>query len=181
MKTTIFSLLMACGVTAFGQFIPQPNAYNPDANGDSFIGVDDVMGTLALFGNAFDNGDSLQTLTLEFSQAGLDAGGQGSWVNKYELPEGIDVLFVHGVDLNDVFFTLPQGGQGFHCLLIVGTTDVTSQQGTDFKFYTPPTPAFVENFGEYPNELLQMRAQEWNGAWQALLRSPSGQWIRPHF
>ena len=118
MKTTIFSLLMAYGVTAFGQFIPQPNAYNPDANGDSFIGVDDVMGTLALFNSPFNNGDSLNTLIIEFYQgvqihthssgvvdtlmcygSGYDIDSiscQGlspfSW--PIPIPEGIDILYI---------------------------------------------------------------------------------------
>ena len=47
--TTLLALLLSYSM--LGQFIPQPMGYNPDANGDQFIGVDDVMGTLALYDN----------------------------------------------------------------------------------------------------------------------------------
>ena len=69
-----------------GQFIPQPMGYNPDANGDSFIGVDDVMGTLALYGNTFDNGDSLvikyidyPEVAPEYTETGWDILIQEDW------------------------------------------------------------------------------------------------------
>ena len=56
--TTLLALLLSCSM--LGQFIPQPMGYNPDANGDSFIGADDVMGTLALYGNIFSTNDSTE-------------------------------------------------------------------------------------------------------------------------
>ena len=125
MKTTIFSLLMACGVTAFGQFIPQPMGYNPDVNGDEFIGEDDVMGTLALYDNAFDNGDSTVVATVELN------GDNSCWPSpgeQYILPDA-DVIYldVTGYDsgadgLNSTYncfkMKLPQGS-GFKTLLVI--------------------------------------------------------------
>ena len=118
--TTLLALLMSCSM--FGQFIPQPMGYNPDANGDSFIGVDDVMGTLALYGNTFDNGDSLVIKSInypevapEYTAAGVDIAIQEDWdllylSNSYtsvldiSLPEGsgfkVLQLFVTGEGLN---------------------------------------------------------------------------------
>ena len=134
MKTTIFSLLMACGVTAFGQFIPQPNAYNPDANGDSFIGVDDVIGTLALYGNAFETGDSLVTMRAEFylcyyvlsigttsdtiytESQDPSSCWQGPFSNPIPIPESVDILITDinidaetGNAFESIIFALPEG------------------------------------------------------------------------
>ena len=169
---------MACGLTALGQFIPQPNAYNPDANGDSFIGVDDVMGTLALFGNAFETSDSLQSLSLEFSQESIQSDGPGTWENPYQLPEGIDVLVVHSVDVEHVHLNLPSG-TGFHSLLIMTTTENPGPSTTSFSFYGPANDDYVQIYGDDTLETLHIDAYSWHGRWGALLRSPSGQWLVP--
>ena len=97
---------MACGLTAFGQFIPQPNAYNPDANGDAFIGVDDVMGTLALFGNAFQNSDSLNIVVADPDMWNTwQDTGQGS-NGQLEVPIGTDLIYLKfGAYPNDAFET----------------------------------------------------------------------------
>ena len=117
MKTTIFSLLLACGVTAFGQFIPQPMGYNPDVNGDEFIGVDDVMGTLALYDNAFDNGDSLVITSWTFPEDyppdyEIIFGGR-----KVEVDENTDVLYLTQTVDEEIALFLPQG-EGFKVLQV---------------------------------------------------------------
>ena len=102
---TILSLLFALTLaTAFGQFIPQPMGYNPDVNGDEFIGVDDVMGTLALYDNAFDNGDSIATLSINFP-ADYDV-----WPNAIVgIPDSLDIIYLHQEEDVGVDVTLPQG------------------------------------------------------------------------
>ena len=168
MKTTIFSLLMVCGVTAFGQFIPQPNAYNPDVNGDSFIGVDDVMGTLALFGNAFDNGDSLQTLTLQFSVLDQSNAGLGYTPNeKFLIPLGVDILIVEGIDVSQVWLELP-ATTGFRSMLIMATT--VNQNHTTFKFYRQ---------GWDGSPVLKTHTTDYKGEWTALIHHPNGMWLTP--
>ena len=107
---TILSLLFALTLgTAFGQFIPQPMGYNPDVNGDEFIGVDDVMGTLALYDNAFDNGDSTVTVHLTVSE---DNG-------LYSIPESADVAYItaDGPENSSFNLILPSG-DGFKSLVI---------------------------------------------------------------
>lgn len=108
---TILSLLFAVTLgTAFGQFIPQPMGYNPDVNGDEFIGVDDVMGTLALYDNAFDNGDSIvsvfETVTVPNDTIVVD--------------DSVDILYIttQMEDNDELVVVLPQGGAGFKSLLI---------------------------------------------------------------
>lgn len=127
MKTTIFSLLMACGVTAFGQFIPQPNAYNPDANGDSFIGVDDVIGTLALYNSVFDNGDSTVSI-FETLTDPLDT----LWI-----PENADIVHIaaNGPENANFIVVLPLG-IGFKSLVALVnniTGSESSNQAIRFK------------------------------------------------
>jgi len=82
-----FELLVAClfsSSLAFGQFIPQPMGYNPDANSDGFIGVDDVLETLVLFGNAFENGDSTDIFVVNFV---------GQEDSTFVIPESTDICY----------------------------------------------------------------------------------------
>ena len=103
---------MACGVTAFGQFIPQPMGYNPDVNGDEFIGVDDVMGTLALYDNAFDNGDSLVITSWTFPEDYQEPYASNpenySYAHTY-IDEATDVVYIHQTEDQSAYFYLPQG------------------------------------------------------------------------
>ena len=48
MKYLITLLTMAITITGLGQQMP----YNPDANGDDFVGVDDVLGVLGVYDTA---------------------------------------------------------------------------------------------------------------------------------
>ena len=171
---TILSLLFALTLgTAFGQFIPQPMGYNPDVNGDEFIGVDDVMGTLALYDSPFDNGDSVQTLSLVFSQVELMILGEGdSPDNRIEIPEGVDVLYLDAIDVDAVHFTLPQA-VGFKSLLIMGSTQ--NPEGTDFLFYSPGTDLTAGA----PLEIIDLKAHDYGGMWCTVLRRPSGEWLTP--
>ncbi len=82
---TIFSLLFASTLgLAFGQFIPQPMGYNPDENGDAFISVTDLQGMLALYGNAFDNGDSTDIFVVDFV---------GQEDSTFVIPETTDICY----------------------------------------------------------------------------------------
>lgn len=84
--------------------------YNPDVNGDEFIGVDDVMGTLALYDNAFDNGDSIvsvfETVTVPYDTIVVD--------------DNTDLLYINASldDGNEFMVLLPNGGVGFKTLAI---------------------------------------------------------------
>lgn len=71
-------------VNAGAQFIPQPMEYNPDANDDEFIGVDDVIGILALYDNAFDNGDSTEIFVVDFV---------GQEDSTFVIPESADICY----------------------------------------------------------------------------------------
>ena len=93
--TTLLTLLLSYSM--LGQFIPQPNEYNPDVNGDQFIGVDDVMGTLALYNSPFSNPDSL---TMEFHEfpAILDSDVDGQVVIEVIATEDTDVIYATQTD-----------------------------------------------------------------------------------
>ena len=120
---TIFSLLLALSIgSALGQFIPQPMGYNPDVNGDEFIGVDDVMGTLALYNNTFDLGDSLVISSLNFPADYPETyGGSGSPL--IQIDEATDFLYMHQTEDQAVEFQLPQG-QGFKVIQVFMSSEV---------------------------------------------------------
>ena len=125
---TILSLLFALTLgTAFGQFIPQQMGYNPDVNGDEFIGVDDVMGTLALYDNAFDNGDSIVvtswTLPNEEYLAQSEVSATNNWSHiEMQIPEETDVLYIHQTEDRELHLDLPQG-PGFKVLHVFIRSD----------------------------------------------------------
>ena len=125
---TILSLLFALTLgTAFGQFIPQPMGYNPDVNGDEFIGVDDVMGTLALYNSIFDNGDSTVVATVQVS--GDNQGWPSTGSHEALVLPDADVIYLDveaydtGNDGNystyNVFKMKLPDGVGFKTLLVI--------------------------------------------------------------
>ena len=127
MKTILSHLFALTLGTAFGQFIPQPMGYNPDANSDGFIGVDDVLETLVLFGNAFDNGDSTVVATVQLS--GDNQGWPNNLLGEELILPNADVIYldVMGYDTGqpglystyNVFkMKLPEG-TGFKTLLVI--------------------------------------------------------------
>ena len=172
MRTTIFSLLMACGVTAFGQFIPQPMGYNPDANGDSFIGVDDVMGTLALFNSPFNNGDSINTMELTFTGDAIiqDYNGSNDTIPAtgaaFFIPEEVDILVLDAENEVSAFFTLPEG-PGFKSLLVCMSTN----QYAAYQFQQS-NPSIFSHYLESWDPYRSM--------YSLLLRLPNGKWYCPH-
>ena len=151
---------MACGVTAFGQFIPQPNAYNPDANGDSFIGVDDVMGTLALFGKAFDNGDSLQIMDLEMPETGL-----------YEIDPGTDIVMAHALNDCSLATLILPDETGWKTIAVMMTTE--DPGGTVFRPASPNPSDPLD-----PHLLITFNLNTETARLTYLTHAPNGRWYR---
>ena len=103
--TTLLALLLSYSM--LGQFIPQPMGYNPDANGDSFIGVDDLTGMLALYGNAFQNDDTLNIKTIEFPEE-YDLYPLNQFLG-YTISEDWDILYLNQKEDEGVSLYLPSG------------------------------------------------------------------------
>jgi len=109
--------------TAFGQFIPQPMGYNPDVDGDEFIGINDIMGVLPLYNSAFDNGDStvsvFETVTTPNDTIYVD--------------ENTDFLYITTLldDNGYVHVQLPQGND-FSSLVILANQPNPSNSGSNF-------------------------------------------------
>ena len=59
-----FTLLLTLGLVAFAQSMP----YNPDSNGDDFVGVDDVLGVLGVYNTALID----STLTCDYEGTELE-------------------------------------------------------------------------------------------------------------
>lgn len=160
--TTLLTLLLPYSM--LGQFIPQPMGYNPDANGDSFIGVDDVMGTLALYGNTFDNGDSLvikyinyPEVAPEYTAAGIDIAIQEDW----------DLLYLSNYSTNVLDISLPEGS-GFKVLqLFVKGASPSLDYFSNYIYsgsqlqLVSPDPFYVSN--EHPLSITLIRGHD--GIW----------------
>ena len=87
---------MAITFTGLGQQMP----YNPDANGDDFVGVDDVLGVLGLYDTALMQPDlqcDYETTDLEGFMAGIISG---SFV--------LDSLYVEYLISDSVLIYLPE-------------------------------------------------------------------------
>ena len=121
MKMPLSLLLFLALGRAFGQFIPQPMGYNPDENGDAFISVTDLQGMLALYGNAFDNGDSLVVESWTFPEDYPTPPTAEDNLNGYpvnvHIDEEFDFLYINQLVDRNVNFWLPQG-DGFHVLQV---------------------------------------------------------------
>ena len=166
MKWLVFSIVLACTTSATAQFIPQPLGYNPDENADGLIGVGDLQGLLALYGNAFDNGDSTEIETITFSAEDQAIGGSGYSLGSdgcclRSISESSDIVYLHSSDYaDDLFIELP-AAESFKTLLVLCSTDVYyarflfHDNGLQMGMCNPPT--------NYPRYFIFIRGH--NGRW----------------
>lgn len=97
--------------------------YNPDVDSDGLIGVEDLMGTLSLFGSVFDNGDSTEIFMVDF------VGVEDS---TFVIPEATDICYVEWLpefqigeypdcdpDFNEFQLVLPAGNSMKFMMVIV--------------------------------------------------------------
>ena len=170
MKQFVFSIVLACTTSATAQFIPQPMGYNPDENSDGLIGVGDLQGLLALYGNAFDNGDSTEIETITFSTEDQALGGSGYSLSQdgcclRSVSESTDIVYLHNSDFCGVIFVELPVADSFKTLLVLCSTDAPCY--SQFQFYESgiekalcnPTPNYPEYF--------------------IFLRGHNGKWYRP--
>lgn len=101
--------------------------YNPDANGDALIGVSDLSGLLALYGQPFNNGDSIVVATVQVSGDNQGWPSNGSH-EALVLPDA-DVIYLdveaYDTGFDGIYSTynvfkmkLPDG-VGFKTLLVI--------------------------------------------------------------
>ena len=101
---------MAFAIALNAQFIPQPMGYNPDSNCDGYIGSADLVGLLALYGNAFDNGDSLIVQTINFPEEEGDYWDGNCDSDVCVLLDDLwDIVYFSTTNDAVVFFELPEG------------------------------------------------------------------------
>ena len=89
MRQLLLLVFWALCSPSLSQFIPQPMGYNPDSNGDEFIGVDDLTGMLALFGNTFLTSDSLGSMVFDWEENQNDT---------LLIPEDVSILYLQDTD-----------------------------------------------------------------------------------
>jgi len=163
---TILSLLFALTLgTAFGQFIPQQMGYNPDENGDALIGVNDLQGLLSLYGQPFDNGDSVVVTTLTFPDDYGDDYAENGQVPVLYIEEDTDFLYIHQTEDQEVFFYLPQG-PGFKVLQVFISTEIENFATMFFLTNESASFAYGSGFHVQPYQPLHMAfIRGHNGTW----------------
>ena len=163
---TMLSLLFALTLeTAFGQFIPQQMGYNPDENGDALIGVNDLQGLLALYGQPFDNGDSVVVTTLTFPDDYGDDYAENGQVPVLYIEEDTDFLYIHQTVDDEVFFYLPQGS-GFKVLQVFISTEVFNFGSRFYLTETTNSDMFGGTFNTQPFQPLHLTfIRGHNGTW----------------
>ena len=154
---------MAFSFALNAQFIPQPMGYNPDVNGDELIGVEDLMGTLSLYGNPFDNVDSTVTVFLTVTE---DNG-------LYSIPENADVVYISadGPENSSFNFILPSG-DGFKSLVIF----VKNIQGIDGSQAWCNFVYSVDCLSEGSCYTTFMAVSDYNPQYTIVMRGPDGVW-----
>ena len=165
MKTTILSLCMAFAFALNAQFIPQPMGYNPDSNSDGYIGSADLVGLLALYGNAFGNNDSIQVVELSFI---------GSETDTLEIPEYADVVVVHHEFVNPDsyghehwYFKMPSD-ESFKTMLVLPRVNQTNSELSEQfaeEFFLTPYFHFLDSCNENST-----------GEWESFWNSETGSW-----
>ena len=85
MKHLLTAIACCLAVAGSAQFIMQPMNYNPDSNSDDFIGSEDLVGLLSLYGTPFDSGDSLNVVTLDFT---------GQEFDTLQIPSSADIVYL---------------------------------------------------------------------------------------
>ena len=168
-------LLVACLVVsslASGQFIPQPMGYNPDENSDGLIGVADLQGLLALYGQPFNNADSLNIVLL---------GGNGEVLpDTIFVDENADLVYI--TQQNALSFThivLPEGDDWKVCLFILNV--VGDNYGWDGKFIVdvPPPPYCAGLSCDYDYYNFQSFTIGVVPAFFTAIRGHNGLWANP--
>lgn len=140
MKYCIAIFTFALYAHCCAQFIPQPMGYNPDENSDGLIGVGDLQGLLALYGNTFDSGDSL---VVEFDTWDVNLP-YGNGEDDYVMNSGIDLLYLSSNlwDDNEQFILPPT--TGFRTLMIALTLTECCTIGGEVEFLTNQSNPFSE-------------------------------------
>ena len=110
MKYFIAIFTFALYAHCCAQFIPQPMGYNPDENLDGLIGAGDLQGLLALYGNTFDNEDSLEIGFFELPEDFEDFDEQNvTSPSTLHIEESIDLVYLVQNDYGYAYLQLPSG------------------------------------------------------------------------
>lgn len=171
MKLQLFVACLAFSSLAFGQFIPQQMGYNPDENGDDLIGVNDLQVLLALYGQPFDNGDSVVVTSMTFPEDYGDVFGG----NNYEEPwifvsEETDILYLHQTEDQQVGLWLPQGS-GFKVLQLFFSSEVYNWGVRIFLDNTINSDMYSAHGGV-------INVQPHNPFYYTLIRGQNGKWYQ---
>ena len=180
MKHLLTAIACCLAVAGSAQFIPQPMGYNPDSNSDGFVGAEDLMGLLSLFGTPYDDGDSVDVVTLDYT---------GFESDTLQIPEHADIVYLlsgeYTGDGNQVSRAawLPLGST-WKTVIVFGYTTFSYHERCDYFIYTdePLVDEGVEL--PYPRHIGYVLGG-YNPNWQSdlggytiFVRDHFGQWRR---
>ena len=156
--------------------------YNPDSNSDAFVGIDDLMAVLSLYGTPFDNGDSVQIAELSFV---------GNILDTLEIPESADIVYVYDEmvegsltdgSLRTRHLKLPMG-TGFKALLLVPVLtqayaeipeEYVANNHVNYKCLIPCTEQHYTPCDYFLfDQFIQNIYNRWH---QLYVRTPNGNW-----
>ncbi|MDA0907738.1 MAG: hypothetical protein O3B44_06200 [Bacteroidetes bacterium] len=162
---TIISCFVVLSMSA--QFIPQPNAYNPDSNNDGTVGSEDLLGLLSLYGNPFNNDDSVEVVT-------LDWGGQEG--DTLQIPESADIVYMlsggQTGQPSHRYYLLPEG-IGYKSLVLLPINQF--EDWADVCFWHTTTQSFWTG---YPSNGFSIEQYIDNHSMAFFVRDHFGQWRR---
>ena len=180
MKHLLTAIACFFALSMSAQFIPQPMGYNPDSNSDAFVGIDDLMAVLSLYGTPFDNGDSVQIAELSFV---------GNYLDTLEIPESADIIYIYDeivFGTNSRHLKLPMGS-GFKSIMVVPVITQTSAEVEDipeipyahypnfYSFLVPCNEQYPTPCPEYFS-LNTVRVNVYNRLHKLYVRMPNGNW-----
>ena len=175
MKHLLTAIACFFALSMSAQFIPQPMGYNPDSNNDAFVGIDDLMAVLSLYGTPYDSGDSVEVVTLDFT---------GFENDTLSAPEAADIVYLFSGDsltqYHDRYVLLPSS-QSWNSIVFFGFSSF--QEDAGFRLITNE-PVIEQGTEEWPiREVAYLRAKnpEWSNSpmeYQLLLRNHFGHWTK---
>ena len=180
MKHLLTAIACCLAVAGSAQFIPQPMGYNPDSNSDGFVGAEDLMGLLSLYGTPYDDGDSVDVVTLDYT---------GFESDTLQIPEHADIVYLLSGEYNgdgdqvSRVAWLPLG-ESWKTIVVFGYTTFSYPERCDYNIHADE--GYISNGVAYPYPRNVGHVEggynsNWSseiGAYSIFIRDHFGNWRR---
>lgn len=178
MKYVIFVFVCCLTVGGNAQFIAQPMGYNPDSNSDGFVGAEDLMGLLSLYGAPYDDGDSVDVVILDY--AGFES-------DTLQIPEHADIVYLLSGEYTGDGSQVSRAallplGSTWKTIIVFGYTTFSYNERCDYFIYSDE-PWVIEGveqpYHRYIGYVLGGYNPNWNsdlGGYTIFVRDHFGKW-----